>query len=290
MRSSDYLASSRIKYFASSFRHGMHREAQSVFSGTICLHRKVCLNVTRANLVEDLRPGFFEISDPETHNCSSFITTQDNNYLKFSSPVIDTSKFLNLNDFGGLIEFYSAPVDGSTDMSSRHCPQNTSNFTAFFTNPASDSHICAMYPVLCQSLRFVAVGISEVVAVVTIPRSQPSCLVPSNFEAPAGTYSVSRSNLHRQMLVNGDFESPALSETQTYQNFASRQQLGGWLVSTITASCFHQTNKSLAFPENPQCFVSLERNFIRRSTTLDAVANGACSIRNRLEFFLLICP
>jgi hypothetical protein len=27
MRSSDYLASSWIRYFASSFRHGMHREA-----------------------------------------------------------------------------------------------------------------------------------------------------------------------------------------------------------------------------------------------------------------------
>jgi hypothetical protein len=79
------------------------------------------------------------------------------------------------------------------------------------------------------------------------------------------------------MLLNGDFESPELSEIQAYQNFASGQRIGGWLVSSSSATC------SLDFPTNPACFVSLERNFIRRSTSWDFIGKGDCSIYNRLE-------
>jgi len=240
--------------------------------------------------------SFFEISDPRLISAPQFITTQDDNYLKFSSLVIDTFQISESERFWGFNRgFYSAPFNGSTISFPDFVP-NASNFTAF--RPTLQATLTYVQCIRCflQSLRFVAVGLSEVVAVVATPRSQPSCFVPSDLKAPAGTYSVSSDSLQppSPTLVNGDFESPALSETQTYQNFASGQQLGGWLVSTITASCFHQTNKSLAFPENPQCFVSLERNFIRRSTTWDTVPNGACSIRNRFGvkplFFLLICP
>jgi len=76
---------------------------------------------------------------------------------------------------------------------------------------------------------------------------------------PAGTYSGSSPSFSPPppKLSNGDFESPALSESQTYQNFASGQSIGGWFVSSTSASCFDQSNKALEFPVAPQCFVSL---------------------------------
>jgi hypothetical protein len=84
-------------------------------------------------------------------------------------------------------------------------------------------------------------------------------------------------------LLNGDFEVPALSEFQTFQNFASGQTIRGWNVSSTLAACFDQANKSLQFPENPQCYVSLERNLFRRKKFWQYSGDSVCSIHRRLE-------
>jgi hypothetical protein len=194
-----------------------------------------------------------------------------------------TFVFLELNEYPALVEYFSAPIlNGVSDLKTRRCISDD-DFLRIESLSASqaehDAHMCVTYRVPPQWLRFVANGVTEMVTFSSPPSFQPSCFVPSNARAPAGTYSVSSSSfpLVAPVLLNGDFESPVLTEIQTYQNFASGQMIGGWLVSTSSTNCL------LEIQTNPQCFVSLERNFIRRSTSWDFIDKGDCSIFNRME-------
>lgn len=174
--------------------------------------------------------------------------------------------------------FYAPIINGKKNLGSRRCVSDS------LSSPYK-AYQCAGYRQHPESVRIVPIGVAEGISVSTTPGFLPSCFVSSNIRVPAGTYSVSSPSFSPPppMLSNGDFESPALSESQTYQNFASGQSIGGWFVSSTSASCFDQSNKAREFPVAPQCFGSVERNFVRRSTFWDTLRKGDCGIYNRLE-------
>ena len=227
----------------------------------------------------------FKIIGGDFETCSLITTNRSSRTVIPSSSYLSYFKFLSSNDWPVFLEYFLAPrVNGSTNLNSKSCV-DVENFHSV-TPPAINAHICSIYPTRPQWVRIVANGVSEIIVISTPPSFQPSCFVPSNIRAPPGKYSVSSSSFPSPspVLANGDFELPALSSKQTYQNFASGQRIGDWLVSTTSAACvIDQSNEYFGFPENPQCYVSLERNFLRRSSFWDASGNGDCSVYNHLD-------